>query len=555
MSDISALAYKTKHCFINLDIIARKQSSFKVIFVIIFALGFEAGLYLLFLDGFKYFSALGGARLMILGRLFSLFFLGMGLMLILSSIATSYTTIFRSDEIPFLIVRPFKISHIILYKFIESTGLSSWAFFLIIIPFVASYAWHEQMTLLFSLWTLIYSVPYLVLCSGIGTIVTIVFVRWFPRHVIIRLFSSVIIIGLLCGLWWFKKSIKMTVGVATFNLSRIVPGFQLASNELLPNWWLSEGIMSLARNQWFRGFMLWSVLISSCMMIFIIIELMGNILFYKGWQRVTTGSGRKYRTKTFLNNIELLLPFLPCDIKALIIKDIRTFFRDPMQWSQVIIFFGLLGLYFANLRTFDYHEMPDKWRNIISFLNIFSTATIMSSLGSRFVYPQLSLDGQSFWIVGLSPTTMTKILMTKFVATLIGMLVISVSLMLLSTAMMNAGLATRVIAVALACATSLATCGLSTGLGAIFIDLDQRNPIAIVSGFGGTLNLALSLGFMISVILPFGYVFNLSLAREINSTQTNYLLICAGLWLSILTAVTTIVPLWIGNRSLKKREF
>jgi hypothetical protein len=73
-----------------------------------------------------------------------------------------------------------------------------------------------------------------------------------------------------------------------------------------------------------------------------------------------------------------------------------------------------LALYYANLRSFHYHLLPETWRNTVAFLNVFSVAAVMCSLGSRFIYPQLSLEGQGFWIIGMAPTSMTKVLVTKF---------------------------------------------------------------------------------------------------------------------------------------------
>lgn len=555
MSAISALIGKNKHHLLNLGRILRNQSSFKVVFVLCFVIAFETGLWALFLDGFKFLYQLGGAGLLVISRLFALSFLGMGIMLVVSSIVTSYSTVFRSEEIAFLIVRPFQISEIVSYKFIQSTGLSSWAFFFIIIPFVGAYAWHERMSPLFALWTFLFSVPFLLLCSGIGTIVTMLFVRWFPRGRLLRICGMLFIIALFVFFWRFSCQIQILTGEATFNLSRLVPGLRLASNALAPSWWISEGILALAHNQWIRGVMLWGVLLSSAMLIYVAVEWLGQLIFYEGWQRVAGGSTSRSHSSVLLRRLDRCLSFLAHDTRALIMKDIRIFLRDPMQWSQVLIFFGFLALYFANLRTFRYHVRQDSWRSIIAFLNVFSVSAVMCSLGSRFVYPQLSLEGQGFWIVGLSPTTTTKVIMTKFVMALVGMLAISVSLMLLSAGMLNAARSAKIAAVALVCAVSFAVCGLSTGLGAIFLDLDQRNPAAIVSGFGGTLNFVLSLAFMLAAIFPFGFVFHLHFIQKINLSQLHQGLLLSGVWLFVITVAATVIPLWLGNKSLQSREF
>jgi len=88
------------------------------------------------------------------------------------------------------------------------------------------------------------------------------------------------------------------------------------------------------------------------------------------------------------------------------------------------------------------------------------------------------------------------------------------------------------------------------------MDLNQKNPAAIVSGFGGTLNLVLSLGFMLAAILPFGIVLHthISLQRSgLHRMPDNMFLVV--LWLLILTAMAVIIPLRLGLKALLEREY
>src|SRR2546428_7517425 len=43
---------------------------------------------------------------------------------------------------------------------------------------------------------------------------------------------------------------------------------------------------------------------------------------------------------------------VPADIRALLVKDVRVFWRDTTQWGQTLVLFGLLGAYIINLRHF-----------------------------------------------------------------------------------------------------------------------------------------------------------------------------------------------------------
>jgi hypothetical protein len=111
----SPLYWKGFRQFINLLTSIRYQSRFKIAFVTCFAIACEIGLCVLFVRGFKFLDTFGSMGGLIVGRLFSLFFLGVGAMLVVSSLATAYASLFRSEEIPFLITSPLTVSQITLY--------------------------------------------------------------------------------------------------------------------------------------------------------------------------------------------------------------------------------------------------------------------------------------------------------------------------------------------------------------------------------------------------------------------------------------------------------
>jgi ABC-2 type transport system permease protein len=199
--------------------------------------------------------------------------------------------------------------------------------------------------------------------------------------------------------------------------------------------------------------------------------------------------------------------------------------------------------------------MPDLWRNLIVFLNIFSVSSVICSLASRFVFPQLSLEGHSFWILGLAPTGMRRILMTKFLFAATAITLVSAGLMGLAAWMLQVGFALKLISIGVAVGISISVSALSTGLGAIFLDLKQPNPVAIISGFGGTINLALSLGLMLSCIVPFGLIWHWHVTGGITDKVFIQANIISAIWLVVITLIATLIPLWLGIRNLSRREY
>ncbi len=534
----------------------REQSYFKLAFSTCFIATCMVGLFFLFYGGFRFLDEIGGIGLLVIHRLFALFFFGLGFILVMSSALSSYTTLYLSKEVPYLLLRPVSLTEIISYKYLETTALASWAFFVVIVPYVAAYAYYEQLHFFFSLWTLLYSVPFVFICSAFGTLVSMLLVRILPRGRGLALLVALLIGSILVFIWrGFHGVVEDMSANTTLVLQRLVPGFQLASHPLWPSHWVAEGIMSMSRERYGRGALYLLLLFSYVGVGVIAVQEMGKRTFYNGWQRVISSTRQRKREAFWFEVVRRVLFFLPADFRALFMKDLRIFFRDPAQWTQGLIFFGILGFYFVNLRNMNYHTLPSAFRNLIAFLNVFSVASVMCAMGARFVYPQLSLEGQGFWIVGMSPTTMGRVLMAKFLTSSAILLAISIGLMLISLHMLQVTIEIRTVSLVLTLALSLGLSGLATGLGSVYLDLKQRNPAAIISSFGGTLNLVLSLVFVLAAILPFAVFYHFQSEEKVSEAAFHVGLLISYGWLALLILVSVAIPLALGWRSLVRRDY
>ncbi|RKX30318.1 MAG: hypothetical protein DRP22_05365 [Verrucomicrobia bacterium] len=532
----------------------RRHSVLKLGFIVAFMLAFTIGLAALFLDGFHFLDTLGGIGLLVVNRLFALFFFGLSCMLVLSALLASHTAFFRSPETDLLLTLPVPRQTVYLHRFFHAAALSSWAFFFIILPFVGAYAWHENLSWMFSFWTLLFAVPLVIFCAALGALLALIGAVIFPGR---RLRALLLTGGLLAGAVWLWNYFRPALQVdseATVFLSRLIPGLRLASYPLLPSWWISEGIMSLTRGVFRRGMLFWLVLFSNALMAVQVYLWVAGRLFVAGYYRVRGSPGVQRRRALLLSSAERILAVvLPRDIASLMVKDIRIFLRDPAQWGQSVFFFGLLALYFLNLRNLHYHTLPIRFRNLIVFLNVFSIATVMASFASRFIFPQLSLEGQSFWVIGMAPTTFGRVLIAKFTLAAGAAVTLAVLLMAVCVRMLGVEPLAARASMAAAASSGLALAALATGLGAVFMDLRRSDPTAIVSGFGGTVTLLVCLGYIALALLPLGLVFHIYGAR--GTVLLEAALRRALAWLVLLTAVATAVPLNLGWRALKRREY
>jgi ABC-2 type transport system permease protein len=196
------------------------------------------------------------------------------------------------------------------------------------------------------------------------------------------------------------------------------------------------------------------------------------------------------------------LTWLGPDVRALVVKDFRMFWRDTTQWAQSLMLFGLLAVYIFNLRHFSQQLSNPFWTHLVSYLNLGACSLNLATLTTRFVYPQFSLEGRRLWVIGMAPLGLVNVVKTKYWLANVTSLVVTLSLITLSCYMLQMSLGrTLYFAMAITVMTLTLT-GLAVGLGALYPNFKEENPSKIVSGFGGTFCLVLSFLYILgSVVL------------------------------------------------------
>jgi ABC-2 type transport system permease protein len=251
---------------------------------------------------------------------------------------------------------------------------------------------------------------------------------------------------------------------------------------------------------------------------------------------------------------------LPTDVRALIAKDLRVFWRDTTQWGQTAMLFGLLTIYTVNLRHFSRQLDSPYWISMVSYLNLGACALNLATITTRFIFPQFSLEGKRVWVVGLAPLGLVRVVMLKFWLGTATTLALTLTLILLSCSLLHLGLARTLFFAGAITLMSMTLNAVAVGMGSLFPNFRENNPNKIVNGFGGTFCLVVSFVYIVgSVALlavgsPWGW--HLSAGGE-SGTEAEFIAVRASFSWTVFFLVSVLVgwlPLRFGLRRVAREE-
>src|SRR5262245_19394449 len=499
----------------------------------------------------------------IMTSLLSLMFLVLTAMLIFSTGIILYSSLFASPESAFLLSLPAADDRIFVYKFHGAVGFSSWGFLLLGSPILVAYGlivgagapWYFYLVLI------LFFLGFVLIPGSIGALACLALVNLTPRHLKQILVAAIVVLLSIVVYWtWGRLTEAASVTAARTWFDNVFAELSIFTGKLVPFQWIARGLISAARGEIDRTVWYLALVWSNGLFLFVVSAWLGKKLFRRGFNRIATGGSlrKRYGGHALDTALDALLFFLEPKLRLLIIKDFRTFRRDPAQWAQVLIFMVLGVLYFANMRRFYEQDIGRSFKNGISLLTLTATAFLTCAYTGRFIFPLLSLEGRKFWILGLLPLERDRLLWAKFAFSAAGCLIGTEFIVAFSNLMLGMPweiMAVHAVAIAL---VTLGLSGLSVGLGALMPNFRETDPSKVAVGFGGTLNLVAGLLFLLVVVattaLPFHL--HLGLTQDISFQAGIPIWMWLGIGAGVLVGIgATVLPLRAGARQLRRMEF
>ena len=202
---------------------------------------------------------------------------------------------------------------------------------------------------------------------------------------------------------------------------------------------MTRGLMSAARGDISGALVPLAQVWSNGLVLFVLATWIAKRLYRTAYDCYAGGGrGKKIYKATGLDRVmEFLVCYLDKPTRVLVVKDFRTFRRDPTQWVILIIFGLLMLLGASNFRQYYSADLAVMDKYAISLMNLCGTAILLCAGLSRFVFPLISLEGRKFWILGLTPVSRDQLLRGKFAFAATGSLVVAESLILISDALLG----------------------------------------------------------------------------------------------------------------------
>ncbi|HUU41847.1 MAG TPA: hypothetical protein VMW42_13000 [Desulfatiglandales bacterium] len=428
-------------------------------------------------------------------------------MLIFSNIITALSNLYISQDLELCHSSPATLTEVFLSRSFYTVIDSSWMLLVFGIPVMMAYGFVYRGGLNYYLSLIYVSFPLIIIAASLGIMVIMVLVRVFParRASDIIMFLSIVLVIILYFLFRFLRPERLVNPDTFMNIAHYLTALRVPDSPYLPSHWATDLLWGqLVRDSTTRLFnhlLLWSTAFA---MVVIDIWIAG-IIYFNGFSKAQEAKRRSRTGRRILDKLVSIItrPFGP-DTASLVAKDIRTFFRDNSQWSQLLLLGALVIVYLYNFSVLPLERSPIKsiyLQNALSFLNIGLAGFVISALSARFIFPAVSSEGQAFWIIRSSPLSPRRFLWSKYFAYLFPMLFLAELLIIYTNYLLKVTAFMMVLSSITMFFLVFGIVALGVGLGAVYPNFKHENIAQVATSFGGLVYMISSAAFIALVII------------------------------------------------------
>ncbi len=537
---------------------AGRKNRMKFIGIVLIAAVFFTLEYLFFARMLVYFS-----KTELIGQMLIEKMLGMAnfiffAMLIFSNIITSISTFYTADDIPLIMSTPITFEEFFYGRLLQTVIKSSWMVLLFGLPVYIAYGTVLGGSALYYGITFTGLVAFIFIASCTGILVTMIATYVLParRFRELMLFLSLILFIVIYIGFRIIRPERFLNPQRFENVMGYMSTLRSSQSVLLPSTWFSSAtLFSLSRD--YAGVIRMLLPLIGTALGMTATGVVATYLFYRSGLSKAQESKNAHLAKKgfFYRGLERVTGRSSLFIRAIIKKDVLSFFRDASQWTQLLLLGALILVYVYNFTAIPLKAIPFPTmylKNIVAFFNLGLAAFVVTSIAARFAYPSVSLEGRALWLIKVSPNDISELIRAKILYNLVPLLVVAGALIFFTNHVLGVVHFIMFLSLITMLLLTVAITNMGVGLGAIYPKYHYENIADIAMGFGGFVFMIASLGVTMAVLFIEAIPTYRVMKQLAFPTELNFYTV---VWISLLylLSISTIVypALSIKARALK----
>jgi len=526
--------------------------------------GLWAGIFWIFYRLLTYFQSFEDFGDILAYKLLSMALITFFSLLLFSGILTSLSKLYLSKDLGLVHAMPVSRSKIFLARWIESTLDSSWMVLVYSLPIFLSYGLVYQKGGVYYAILGINLLPFCMIASSLSVLLVIVAAACLPAgriRSVFLLLGFIVFIVLIISFRMMRPE-RFAHPESFTTLMFYLQTLESSHSPLLPSTWFFDSLKGALSGRMETVFLSSALSWTGSMSFIFLTTWVAGALYFRGLSRAQTVPSR------FLRSLGRTKPrgglvsnLIPGPVRALAMKEIKTFFRDQTQWSQIFLIVALIIIYLYNFSVLPLEKSRMKVeyvQNLISFLNMGLAAFVLSAVSARFVFPAVSMEGDAFWIIKSSPISIRTLLWAKFAVYLLPLLLLSEILVIVTNLLLHVSPFMMITSVATTLFMVPGIVSMGIGLGALYPDFHSENPAQSVTSFGGVIYMTLSLAFIAAVVaVEAGPVYKVFMAgmRRTPVTHMQVMGLSASFAVVlVLCLLALILPMHLGEQWISRYE-
>ncbi len=528
-------------------------------------LSFWLGVFILSCRVLNYFQSVEVIGDLLARHLLSMVLLTFFSLLIFSHIITALSNLYLSDDLELCHSTPARLEELFMSRSVYTLVDSSWMVIIFGLPVMMAYAYVYRPGPAYYFTILHMGLAMAIIAAGIGILFTMILVHIFPAQRT-RDIVMLLVIFLIAGLYLmfrFLRPERLVDPDAFFSIMQYLSALKAPDSPFLPTHWVTETLWDHLSGSHSKGHLFGIMFVwSSAAALLIINVWVAEAIYFEGFSKSQEAKKRRRGGGTILNLLmKSLTKPMGRDLASMLDKDIRSFFRDNTQWSQLLLLGALVVVYLYNFSVLPLERSAIRLeflQNQIAFLNMGLAGFVLAAVSVRFIFPAVSGEGRAFWIIRSSPVSMKRFLWGKYAFYLLPMLILGEVLIIFTNYLLQVTPFMMVLSSVTMFMAVFGIVALGIGLGALYPNFRFENIAQVATGFGGVTYMIVSAIFIASlIVLEAGPVYIIFMANVRGETITGLqwlFIIPSFAAVLIINVLTVYKPMKMGLKALSIYE-